>query len=139
MKKILIDTNVVLDVALDRELFVKKSVEFIRLIVKNNIEAFVTETTVTDIYYITHKKSGHVKTIEFLKNLFKFIKKAGVDTGSILNALKSEIKDFEDAVQTETAKQNDNRTIITRDKNDFENSGLTIFSPDEYINLVMNK
>lgn len=47
--------------------------------------------------------------------------------------------DFEDGVQTETAKQNDIGTIITRNKNDFENSGLTIYSPDEYIKIVMNK
>ncbi len=134
MKKILLDTNVIIDIALEREPFVKKSVELLRLINKQNIKAFVTATTVTDIYYITQKKTGHDKTIEFLKNLFEYIKIAGVDTVSILNALNSDMKDFEDAVQTETAKQFDIHAIVTRNKKDFENSNLKVFSPDEYIN-----
>ncbi len=137
MKKILIDTNVILDIALDRELFVEKSVEFIRLIVKKNIKAFLTATTVTDIYYITKTKTGHNKTIGFLKNLFEFIKIAGVDTVSILNALKSDMTDFEDAVQTETAKQNEIGIVITRNKKVFENSGLAIYSPAEYIKIIL--
>ena len=134
MKKILLDTNVIIDIALEREPFVKKSVELLRLINKQNIKAFVTATTVTDIYYITQKKTGHDKTIEFLKNLFEYIKIAGVDTVSILNALNSDMKDFEDAVQTETAKQFDIHTIVTRNKKDFKSSNLKVFSPDEYIN-----
>ena len=134
MKNILLDTNVIIDIALEREPFVKNSVELLRLINKQNIKAFVTATTVTDIYYITQKKTGHDKTIDFLKNLFEYIKIAGVDRVSILNALKSDMKDFEDAVQTETAKQSDIHTIVTRNKKDFENSNLEVFSPDEYIN-----
>ncbi|NOX48690.1 MAG: PIN domain-containing protein [Chlorobi bacterium] len=134
MKKILIDTNIILDIALDRKPFVKKSIEFIRLIAKNNIEAFVTATTVTDIYYVTHKKTGHTKTIGFLKNLFMFIKIAGVDSVSILNALNSDMTDFEDAVQFETAKQNNIQIIVTRNQSDFEDSGLKIYRPEDFIN-----
>ena len=139
MKKILIDTNIILDIALEREPFVKKSVELFQLIAKYNIKVFVTATSVTDIYYITQKKTGHDKTIGFLKGLFEFIKIAGVDTVSILNALKSNIRDFEDAVQTETAKQNEIYTIVTRNKKDFENSGLLVYNPDEYITLILKE
>ncbi len=134
MKKILIDTNIILDIALDRKPFVEKSIEFIRLIAKNNIEAFVTATTVTDIYYVTHKKTGHTKTIGFLKNLFMFMKIAGVDSVSILNALNSDMTDFEDAVQCETAKQKNIQIIVTRNQSDFKDSGLKIYSPEEFIN-----
>ena len=134
MKKILIDTNIILDIALDRKPFVEKSIEFIRLIAKNNIEAFVTATTVTDIYYVTQKKTGHTKTIGFLKNLFMFMKIAGVDSVSILNALNSDMTDFEDAVQCETAKQKNIQIIVTRNQSDFKDSGLKIYSPEEFIN-----
>ncbi len=134
MKKILIDTNIILDIALDRKPFVEKSIEFIRLIAKNNIEAFVTATTVTDIYYVTHKKTGHTKTIGFLKNLFMFMKIAGVDSVSILNALNSDMTDFEDAVQCETAKQKNIQIIVTRNQSDFKDSGLKIYSPEDFIN-----
>ena len=46
------------------------------------------------------------------------------------------MKDFEDAVQTETAIYNNIDIIITRDKKDYNNSGLQIFSPTEYINKL---
>ncbi len=138
MKKILIDTNVILDIALDRKPFVEKSKEFLRLIVNQNIEAFITATTVTDIYYITQKVTGHKQAIGFLKNLTRFIKIAGVDSVSIINALNSNMADFEDAVQTESAKTNEISIIITRNKEDFEGSGLTVFNPNEYIALAMN-
>ncbi len=138
MKKILIDTNVILDIALERQPFVEKSKEFFRLIVNQNIEAFLTATTITDIYYITQKVSGHNKTIGFLKSLTRFINIAGVDAVSILNALNSGMTDFEDAVQTETAKTNAISIVITRNKEDFEGSGLTVFNPNEYIALVMD-
>ena len=74
-----------------------------------------------------------------MKNLFKFISIAGVDSISIYNALKSDMTDFEDAVQAETAKHNDINIVITRNKNDFKNSGLMVYSPDEYITLVKSK
>jgi hypothetical protein len=48
------------------------------------------------------------------------------------------MKDFEDAVQTETAKQNDINVMITRNKKDFRNSILDIYSPDEFINKIKN-
>lgn len=135
MKKILIDTNVILDIALGRRAFVEKSVELLRQIVKCNLEAFVTATTITDIYSITQKETGHKQTIEFLKNLTKFIRIAGVDTVSITNALNSGMEDFEDDVQTETAKTHDIKVLITRNKNDFADSGLTVYSPGEYLAL----
>ncbi len=47
------------------------------------------------------------------------------------------MKDFEDAVQTESAKLNGIEIIITRNKKDFKNSGLTVLSPDEYINKLI--
>lgn len=139
MKKVLLDTNIILDIALERDEFVKKSVELLLLINKLEYKAFVTATTVSDIYYISQKLVGHDKTINFLTNLFEHIKIAGVETMIILNALKSNIKDFEDAIQIETAKQNDIRVVITRNKKDFEKSDLEIYTPNEYINKLKNK
>lgn len=139
MNKILIDTNIILDIALNRKPFVQKSNELIRQIEKNKILAYITATTITDIYYIAKRKTSHNKAIKFLKNLFELTEIAGVESVSILKALNSRMKDFEDAVQTETAKQNDIHIIITRNQADFKNSGLEIYSPEEFINLITNK
>ncbi len=134
MKAILLDTNIVLDIALERQGFYDRAKELVEILYLNEIESFITASSVTDIYYILKKKKGHIPTISFLKNFFVFIDIAGVNKEVIFEAMKSEIKDFEDAVQIETAKQNDIETVITRNQKDFENPGMKIYSPDEFIN-----
>ena len=84
MNKILIDTNIILDIALNRKPFVQKSDELIRLIEKNKISAYITATTVTDIYYIARRKTSHDKAIKFLKSLFDLIEIAVVESVSII-------------------------------------------------------
>ncbi len=138
MSKVLLDTNIILDIALERDGFVKKSIELLLLLNKQEHIPVVTATTVTDIYYISKKQVGHDTTISFLINLFEHIKIAGVETTIVINALKSRIKDFEDAIQIEAAKHNDINTLITRNKKDFINSDLEVFTPEEYIDKWKN-
>ncbi|OQX97070.1 MAG: hypothetical protein B6I24_09925 [Bacteroidetes bacterium 4572_128] len=138
MKKILFDTNVVLDLALQRIEFGEKAKELIKMVLKKKIEVFVTSSSITDIYYVLRKAKGHNEAIEFLRSFFKIVNIVGVDSETILDALYSGMKDFEDAVQTEAEIQNNINIIITRDKKDFKSSGLEIFSPDEYINEMKN-
>ena len=138
MKKILFDTNVVLDLALQRIEFGEKAKELIKMVLKKKIEVFVTSSSITDIYYVLRKAKGHNEAIEFLRSFFKIVNIVGVDSETILDALYSGMKDFEDAVQTEAEIQNNINIIITRNKKDFKSSGLEIFSPDEYINEMKN-
>ncbi len=134
MRKILIDTNIVLDLALERAGFVEGALELLRFTAKNKIKLCITASSVTDIYYVLRKQKGHESAVGLLKKLFQFSKVLGVDQEIITEALNSEMKDFEDAVQTETAIHNDIGIIVTRDKKDYEHSGLQVFSPIEYIN-----
>jgi len=133
MNKILLDTNIILDIALERREFFEKSKELMLTINKLSIPSYVTATTVTDIYYILKKSKGHQLTISFLKNLFDFIDIAGVSKEVIISALNSELTDFEDAVQTESARQNNINVIITRNITDFKKSKLEIYTPSEFI------
>ncbi len=133
MNKVLLDTNIILDIALERREFFEKSKELLLTINKLNIPSYVTATTVTDIYYILKKSKGHQLTILFLKNLFDFIDIAGVSKEIIFSALNSEFADFEDAVQAACASQNDINSIVTRNSTDFKMSKLEIYTPSEFI------
>nr|NQU88996.1 hypothetical protein [Bacteroidota bacterium] len=64
MNKVLLDTNIILDIALERREFFETSKELLLLINQNNIPAYVTATTVTDIYYILKRSKGHQLTIK---------------------------------------------------------------------------
>jgi predicted nucleic acid-binding protein len=62
MKGVLLDTNIVLDFALERREFFEKSKELLLVINELKIPAFVTATTITDIYYILKKSNLKVLT-----------------------------------------------------------------------------
>jgi predicted nucleic acid-binding protein len=132
MNRVLLDTNIILDIALERREFFDKSREIMLLIQQDKISAYISATTTTDIYYVLKKSKGHQITIEFLSSLFELVDIADVSSRVIMNALNSELTDFEDAVQIESAKQNGIGIIITRNKADFVKSDISIFTPDEF-------
>lgn len=133
MNGVLLDTNIILDIALERREFFEKSKELISFVNKSGFSAYVTATIVTDIYYVLKKSKGHDSTISFLKNLFDFIDISGVDKATILNTLSSEFTDFEDAVQSFSATQNGIIIIVTRNVSDFEKSKMKVFTPSAFI------
>lgn len=133
MKKVLFDTNIILDIALNRSPFFELSATLFDFIDKKQISAFITATTVTDIYYISKKEKGSDLAIQFISNLIEVIDVIGVDRDVIVKAINHGMKDFEDSVQACSALDNQVPIIITRNKADFLNSGLTVYTPAEFI------
>lgn len=134
MRKVLFDTNIILDIALKREPHFKDSYQLFSLIDQNKIIGNITASTVTDLYYISKKEKGHGEAIEFIKSLVDIVEVLGVDKNTILMALRFDLNDFEDAVQTSAAEFNEIEYIITRNKNDFPTtSSIEIVSPEEFL------
>jgi len=133
MRRLLLDTNIILDIALKREPHFEHSSKIFELIDRKRIIGYITASTVTDIYYISRKEKGNEIAIEFISNLIEIIDVIGVDKSTIVKALKSNLKDFEDAVQVSAAENYDIEIIVTRNKSDFLNSGLEILTPKELI------
>lgn len=135
MKRLLLDTNIILDIALKREPHFEFSSKIFELIDKKRIVGYISATTITDIYYIFRKVKGKDTAIEFVSNLIEIIDIVGVDKNIIIKALKSNLNDFEDAIQVSAAECNETEVVITRNKSDFLNSGLEILTPKELINI----
>ncbi len=131
--KILLDTNVVLDVLLERQPYYFASSEIFILSSKNNIQLFITSTIVTDIYYILSKVLSKKKAKDFLTNLLDIVDICGVEKRTILEAMKSDFKDLEDAVQHFAAKLESIDIILTRNKKDFKLSEIKVLTPSEFI------
>lgn len=85
------------------------------------------------MYYIVRKAKGKDIALDFIKNLLQFVEIASVNKNVILQALESDIADFEDAVQEKSAISENINIIVTRDKKDFKNSTLEIYSPTSYL------
>jgi len=135
VKRVLIDTNIILDIALKRSPYFDASSKIFYFIDQRIIAGYVTASTITDIYYISKKETNNQLAVEFISNLLDIVDILGVDKDIIIMALQSDIKDFEDAVQASAAAFNEIQIIITRNKQDFKNSDLDIYTPAEFIEL----
>lgn len=137
MKRILIDTDVILDFFLDREPFSRNAAELLSLCEKKVICGFVTPVIISNVYYILSQKAKQDKVIEKLKTLLLLIDILTVDKNVLLIALNSDFKDFEDALQNYAAEINGEiDTIITRNTKDYKKSRLVVLKPEEYLKTL---
>jgi predicted nucleic acid-binding protein len=137
--RLLLDTNIILDIALNREPHYKDSANVFKKIDNESIFGFITATTVTDIYYIAKKQKGHDEAIEFIANLIQIIDVIGVDREIIINSLTSQFLDFEDAIQSIASSLNNIDFIITRNITDFSNSDIKAISPSDFLRNIKTK
>lgn len=70
--KVLIDTNVIVDVALEREAFYAESDRILTLAEEAQIQGYVSASTFSDLYYIIRRDKGRDWTLEFLRELATF-------------------------------------------------------------------
>jgi predicted nucleic acid-binding protein len=136
MTNILLDTNIILDIALKRDPFFDAASEIFSLIDEGKIYCYITATTITDIYYIASKEKNRSIAKEFIKNLIRIVGILGVDQHVIYRALESDIKDFEDAIQVSSANYSNVNIIVTRNKQDFIDCGLNVYTPGELIRSI---
>jgi predicted nucleic acid-binding protein len=137
MKNILIDTDVILDFFLDREPFSENAAQVLSLCEKKEITGFVTPVIVSNAYYLLSQKGKQEKVIEKLKILLTIIEILIIDKNSIIVALNSNFKDFEDALQNYSAELNGKiDIIITRNVKDYKKSKLPIMSPEDFLKSI---
>ena len=134
MDKVLIDTDVLLDFFFDRKPFTEFSTEVLNLCEAKKLKGFTTPVIISNVYYILRKTAKHDIIIEKLKQLLNIIEIIKMDKNAVLNALNSNFKDFEDALQNFSAIENGSISIIlTRNIKDFKTSELAILTPETYL------
>jgi predicted nucleic acid-binding protein len=131
---VLIDTNVVLDYTPPREHFVEAAAKcFERLALKKEI-AYISATTITDIYYITRRETKNSDTAkDVVAKLLNSFQVASVDGSDCIKALSNGMNDYEDAIQEVCAKKVKADYIITRNVKDFAKSRVKSVSPEEFL------
>ena len=136
MKKILIDTDVILDFLFDRKPFSDDASQILSLCELNKIQGYITPVIISNVYYLLRQNAKHEKVIESIKQLLTFIDILVMDTDVVIKALNSPFKDFEDALQNYAAENNvEIKIIITRNIKDYKNSNLGVITPENYLKL----
>ena len=134
--KVLVDTNVVLDVLLARQPFVKHSSEVFALVETSTIEGYLCATTVTTIEYLLSQALSDKNTAASITRLLDIFEVAPVNRAILEQALRSEIEDFEDAVIEQSAKLVDVKFVVTRNLKDFQRSEVTALDPEELLSQI---
>ncbi len=137
MEKILIDTDVILDLFFDRKPFSEDASQVLSLCESGKIKGFVTPVMISNIYYILRKTAKHEQVIENLKMLMNLVDVAVINKETVLNALNADFKDFEDALQNFSAQNGKEiKVIITRNIKDYKTSNLSIMTPETYLKTI---
>lgn len=130
----LLDTCVIIDALQSREPFSKNAQTIFLSAANNQFIGCITAKSATDIYYLTHHHTHDDKAaravLSKLFTIFEVLDTAGMDCR---RAIPSEISDYEDAVMVETAVRTESDCIVTRNKRDFQKSGVPVYTPEEFL------
>jgi predicted nucleic acid-binding protein len=139
IKKVFIDSDILIDTATARKPFFENSRMIISMAENNKILGVISSNCVTNIYYILRKISTGEKAKEFIRIITRFITVIPVSHENILHAVDSGFSDFEDAVQYFSALNYNCDYIVTRNITDYKNSTISVVTPKELISLFREK
>lgn len=137
MRRVFLDTNVVIDFLAVRQKFVEDAAKIMTLALKGNIKVFASAITFSTASYVMARH--HANSDENIRlTIADFIKVCNVtvvDVDSVLFATQGIFNDFEDAMQYESAVKASCEVIITRNVDDFSDSELPVYSPKDFLML----
>ncbi|NOX84971.1 MAG: PIN domain-containing protein [Chlorobi bacterium] len=146
MTKVFLDTNVILDFFLkrksDKSDHYRVALNLINYCISANLLLYVSILSLKDVYYISAKitkgqneivRQNHIK--QKINDFLRLINLTITTDKAFYNAMNSDFKDFEDALQYFTARENDINFMITGNKKDFILSEIPVYSPKEFLNL----
>jgi len=137
--KILLDTNIVLDLLLDRVPFVDAAAELFSRVENGTIMGYLCGTTITTVYYLAAKEVGAARAHEEIKKMLGLFEVAPVNRCVLESAFVTDFRDYEDAVIHEAACHTGVEAIVTRNKKDFIKSRIPVYSSEEMVKLLVSE
>ena len=135
--RMIIDTNIILDVLIRRAEFYEYSKSVLKLCEERKIEGFISASAVTDIFYITRRALGSVEdAYRVINSILNIVRILTVTNEDVIKAFQVKARDFEDCLMATCALSNKCDGIITRNKKDFETFGIEVHRPDEFLGAL---
>lgn len=134
MKKVLIDTNIVIDLLSKRKNFYDDAAELFSQADKKELNLTISSLTFANTNYILTKLKSAKEASEILRKFKVLVELLSLDDKITELALSDEsFPDFEDGLQYYSAIENEVDILITRNKKDFKNSKLPVLTAKEYL------
>ena len=133
MKAVLYDTNILLDVILNRAPHVRASAAALDLVGQGKVEGYVAGHAVTTIAYLVQREKGAAEARKALAHLLSRVHVAPVTDTSVRRALTLEFGDLEDAVCAASAQEAGCTVIVTRNPQHFRKGEPPALLPEAFL------
>jgi predicted nucleic-acid-binding protein len=137
LRRVLFDSDVLLDVLAQRQPFVVASAQALNTVTQPQVQGYVSGHAVTNIFYILRRQVGSETARELLSRLLEHLQIASVTDEVIRAALQSSMADFEDAMTSEAANAAGLEVIVTRNTPDFAASAIPAVSPENFLAMPL--
>ncbi len=133
----LLDTDVVLDILLQRQPFVTDAAAIWLAHENGDFRAFISGITPVNVFYILRKATSIVTAQHAVRTLLDTVSICVIDAAVLQAACRSPIIDFEDAVQHESAVAGRLDAIVTRDLQHYRDASLPVYSPADFLRQLL--
>jgi predicted nucleic acid-binding protein len=134
--KVLIDTNIVLDLLLEREPFINDALNLFEQIEQGKLKGYIAATTITNIFYIIRKAENREVAVDAVNRILIGLELCEVNRTVIETALRQGLKDFEDGIQLGCAITSQLDVIVTRDLKDFAGANFLVCSISDLLSRL---
>lgn len=133
MKKIFLDTNIIIDFLGEREGFYEASAKIMTLADKKKIQVYTSPSSIANVFYVLAKYESPKIALEKIRKFKLLCSISVMDDEVVEKAIHSDFKDFEDAMQYFSALASSCDIIITRNEKDFKNALIPVMNAKSYL------
>lgn len=138
MKKIFLDTNIILDFLGEREGFYEASTKIMTLADKKKIQVYTSPSSISNVFYVLTRYENSKIALEKIRKFKLLCSMSVMDDEVVEKAIHSNFKDFEDAMQYFSALASNCNIIITRNEKDFKNAMIPVMNAESYLLSLRN-
>ncbi len=128
----LIDTDVLIDVALNRAPHARYSAQILDAAQQRRFKSYIAWHSIANFYYLVSSPNTNKAAKEFIRDLLQFVAIAAAGTEDAVYALGLPMADFEDALQVAAARVCNSDYIITRNVKHFKKSPIPAITPKSF-------
>ena len=134
--RILLDTNIILDVLAHREPLYRNSAGVWAVVESGDVEGWIAAHSITTLFYIIKRQTSQKQAIQAISDLLRVFSVVAIDYSILMQALTLDWPDFEDAVQACAAVQTGLNFLITRDQAGYPDDLIPVVSPQEFLSVL---
>lgn len=138
MKKIFLDTNIILDFLGEREGFYEASAKIMTLADKKKIQVYTSPSSISNVFYVLTRYENSKIALEKIRKFKLLCSMSVMDDEVVEKAIHSNFKDFEDAMQYFSALASNCNIIITRNEKNFKNAMIPVMNAESYLLSLRN-